>query len=271
MSNIKPRTISLIIPSFKQEKTIIKDLKRIKNVLEQLRYEYEMIVIVDGIIDNTYRNALRINDKHIKVFAYPQNKGKGYAVRYGMLQATGDIVGFVDAGMDLAPNGLSMLLEHFEWYKADIIVGSKLHPVSKVKYPITRRVLSWGYRLLARLLFGLSIRDTQVGMKFYRKEVIKKVLPRLVVKRFAFDIEILAVANSLGYRRIFEAPIELNFKSSSITTTNFWYTILHMLWDTLAIFYRLRILHFYSGTLSEWKQKNRNNPYVREVYEYINS
>lgn len=248
--------ISLIIPTYKQEKTISKDIQRIQSVMEQLRYPYEMIVIVDGMLDNTYSNAVKNQNKKVKVYVYPRNLGKGFAVRYGMLKASGEIVGFIDAGMDIHPNGLSMLLEHFEWYNADIIVGSKLHPVSKVRYPLSRLILSMGYRFLVRILFGLSIRDTQVGMKFYKRKVIENVLPRLLVKRYAFDIEILAVAYRLGYKRIFEAPIELDFKESSITSSNFWHIILHMLWDTFAVFYRLNILNYYDGGIKKWKKLN---------------
>jgi hypothetical protein len=127
-------------------------------------------------------------------------------------------------------------------------VGSKLHPVSKVRYPFARLVLSWGYRTLVKILFGLSLRDTQVGIKLFRKKVIRDVLPRLLVKTYAFDIEILAVSYYLGYKRIYEAPIELDFAGmSSITSKSFWQVILHMLWDTLAVFYRLKIRRYYTG------------------------
>ena len=151
--------------------------------------------------------------------------------------------------MDLNPNGLSMLLEHFEWYGADIIVGSKRHPVSKVIYPWQRRILSIGYQLLVRMLFGLRVRDTQVGMKFFKREVMEKVLPRLLVKKFAFDVEILAVSNYLGFKRIYEAPIDIKLMfggTSTITSQKFLRTVLGMLLDTLAIFYRLKILRYYS-------------------------
>ena len=260
MQNKKALKISLIIPAYKQEKTIVKDIQRIQSVLEQIRHPYEIIVIVDGMLDKTYAKIVNQNTKNLKVFKYSKNFGKGFAIRYGMLKSKGDLVGFIDAGMDINPNGLSMLLEHFEWYKADIIVGSKMHPVSKVKYPLSRKFLSWGYRILVRFLFGLSIRDTQVGMKFYRKDVIEKVLPRLLVKRYAFDIEILAVSHMLGYKRIFEAPIELDFKQSSITSSNYWHVVIHMLWDTIAVYYRLNILHYYDGSMSKWKRINEKDP-----------
>ncbi|MCL4417835.1 MAG: glycosyltransferase [Actinobacteria bacterium] len=243
--------VSLIVPAYKQEKTIANDLKRIQGVLDKLRYPSELICVVDGGDDDTLSNAQKYakNYPNIKVIGYDTNKGKGYAVRFGMGQSTGDMIGFIDSGMDLNPNGLSLLLEHFEWYNADIIVGSKRHPASKVYYPWQRRILSMGYQILVWLLFGLKTRDTQVGMKFFRREVLEKVLPRLLVKRFAFDVEILAVANYLGYKRIFEAPIDITLRfggASTLTSQQFLRTVFAMLVDTLAVFYRLKILNYYS-------------------------
>ncbi len=220
-------------------------------MLEKLRYPTELICVVDGFVDKTYSIAQKVAKKlpNTKVYGYINNKGKGYAVRYGMAKSEGTIIAFIDSGMDIEPNGLSMLLEHFEWYDADIIVGSKRHPASKVSYPWQRRILSFGYQLLNRFLFGLRVRDTQVGLKFFKRGVLEKVLPRLLVKRFAFDVEMLAVANYLGFNRIYEAPIELHLDfggRSSVTDKKMIKTLAAMLWDTFAIFYRLRILHFYS-------------------------
>lgn len=246
------RLISVIVPAFRQEDTIVRDLKKIKNVLDKLRYPTELICVIDGKIDNSFNKAKKFAKKYnnVKVIGYDTNKGKGYAVRFGMAESKGNIIAFLDAGMDLNPNGLSMLLEHFEWYSADIIVGSKRHPVSKVDYPWQRRILSLGYQILVRVLFGLKVRDTQVGMKFFRREVLEKVLPRLLVKAYAFDIEILAVANYLGFNRIYEAPVEikLNFgATSTITSQKFIRTVLVMLINTLSVFYRLHILHYYAN------------------------
>lgn len=243
--------ISIIVPAFKQEKTIVRDLKRIKQVLDKLRYPSEVICVVDGNIGKTFKKAKKFAKEYpnFKVVGYETNKGKGFAIRFGMAESSGDIIGFIDSGMDLNPNGLSMLLDHFEWYNADIIVGSKRHPVSKVFYPWQRRIFSLGYQILVRLLFGLKVRDTQVGMKFFKRKVVERVLPRLLVKAYAFDIEMLAVANFLGYQRIFEAPVDIKLKfgvSSTITSQKFLRTIFWMLWDTLAVFYRLRILRYYS-------------------------
>lgn len=245
------KLISVIVPCYKQERTIVKDLKKVKEVLDKLRYPTELICVVDGKADKTFEKAVRFAKSHqgVKAVGYETNKGKGYAVRFGMAESRGELIAFIDAGMDINPNGLSMLLEHFEWYGADIIVGSKRHPVSKVNYPWQRRILSIGYQFLVWMLFGLKIRDTQAGMKFFKRKVLEKVLPRLLVKRFAFDVEMLAVANYLGFGRIFEAPIDVTLSfggSSTITSQRFLKTVLAMLLDTLAVFYRLRILGYYS-------------------------
>lgn len=253
------RILSVIIPTYKQEKTILKDIERVEEALKQNRYDYEIIVVVDGKkADRTWDKLTKINSPKIKIIGYDHNYGKGHAVRYGMARAKGDLIAFLDAGMDLNPHGLSMLLEHFEWYDADIIVGSKRHPVSKVNYPIQRKILSWGYQMLCRILFGLNIRDTQVGMKFFRRQVLKDVLPRLLVKQYAFDIEILSVAHRLGYKRIFEAPIEVEWRpEGSLVSKSVLKTIFKMLLDTAAVFYRLKIMRYYDD---HNKHKWRHDP-----------
>ena len=240
------RQLSVIVPCYKQEKMVVANLTRIERTLKELQYDYEIIAVVDGMVDKTYQKAKKIASHKIHVVGYKRNHGKGYALRYGMARSKGEIVAFIDGGSDLNPTGLQMLLAHFEWYKADIVVGSKWHPVSIVKYPLWRKIISLGYGTLVKMLFGLRIKDTQLGMKFFRREVLNDVLPRLVVKKWAFDIEILAVARRLGYTKIYEAPVELNWSeiesnlSKSIFTA-IWETFI----DTIAIFYRLRILRYY--------------------------
>jgi len=243
---INYKSLSLIVPAYKQEKTILKDIKNLDGVLSGLGIKYEIILVVDGYLDNTLNILKRIKSKNIKILGYPVNKGKGFAIKHGVKNAGGDIIGFIDAGMDLDPSELNVMLDIMEWNDADIVIGSKLHPESKVNYPFSRQVLSWGYRTLTHILFGFSVKDTQVGIKIYKRNVAKRVFSKIIVKRFAFDIEVLAVAYKLGYTKIYEAPIKLNFnKASSIRSGNFWRVILWMLWDTAAVFYRLKIVHYY--------------------------
>lgn len=246
-SQIKKTLVSLIIPAYREEKTIQKDLLRVKNIFDQLAYDYEIIVVVDGRVDKTFEYAKKVKSPKIKVVCYKHKHGKGHAVRFGIANAHGDIIAFIDAGMDIDPVNVGIFLDIMKWKNADIVIGSKLHPDSKVHYPWQRKIISWGYRTLTRVFFGLSIKDTQVGMKFFKRKVLEDVLPRLLVKTYAFDIEILAVANYLGYKRIYEAPVAIDFTGmSSITSKNFWKVISLMLWDTIAVFYRLKILHYYA-------------------------
>ncbi len=238
--------LSLVVPTYHQEKSIVKNITSLEKSLHATGIPYEILVVVDGIVDDTQKKLNKIQSKHVKVFSYEKNQGKGYAVKYGMLQAKGDVVGFIDGGFDLDPTGILMLLNHMVWYNADIIVGSKLHPVSKVKYPFYRKILSWGYRTITHLLFGFKVKDTQVGLKLFKRKVVHDVFPRLVVKKFAFDVEVLAVSYRMGYKRIYEAPVKLNFRNTStIKTSTFWGIISHMLWDTFGVYYRLNIIRYY--------------------------
>ena len=194
-------------------------------------------------MDDTYRNAKSVKNENIKVLGYKENRGKGFAIKYGVREAKGDVIGFIDAGMDLDPAEISIMLNIMDWNKADIVIGSKLHPDSKVDYPYQRKILSWGYRTLTHILFGFKVKDTQVGLKIFKRKVAKDVFSKIIVKKFAFDIEVLAVAYKLGYHKIYEAPVKLNFKGAgSITSSNFWKIILLMLWDTVGVYYRLKII-----------------------------
>lgn len=240
------RLLSLVVPAYKQEKTIAKDIENLIRALSSLKYKYEILVVTDGFLDKTFEKAKTVKNKNVKVIGYEKNQGKGHAVKFGVLKARGDVIGFIDAGMDINPSEIAIALDLMDWKNADIIIGSKLHPDSKVNYPMGRRILSWGYRALTYVLFGFKIRDTQVGLKLFKRNVAKDIFSRIIVKKFAFDIEVLTVAYALGYEKIYETPIKLDFKGAgSITSANFWKVIFQMLWDTAAVFYRLRILNYY--------------------------
>jgi len=243
----KKYLLSLVIPAYKQEKIIIENLRKLINELELIRYDYEIIIVIDGQVDNTLERLKKSNLKKIKIISYQKNRGKSYAIRLGMSKANGDYIMFIDAGLEINPNGISMLLEHMEWYEADIIVGSKRHPASKVNYNWQRKILSFGYYYVVRFLFGVRVRDTQAGIKIFKKEVVEKVLPRLVEKRFAGDLELLVVANSLGFKRVFEAPIKLDYDFSSLSSAVTIQSIFGIFLDTLAIFYRSKILNYYKN------------------------
>lgn len=252
MPRKKKNLISIIIPAYRQYKTIKKDIENICSVLELglKDFQYELIVVIDGKVDKTYIQAKKVKSRKVKVFGYEKNKGKGYAVRFGMARSSGELISFLDAGMEISPGSIMMLMAHMEWYNADIIVGSKRHPVAKVNYPLLRLLLSIGYHIGVKILFNLPLTDTQSGIKIFRRNVVEKVFPRLIVQQYAMDIEMLAVSRSLGFKRIFEAPIEVKFdkKTSRIS----WKVILKMLFDTLGVFYRLKTGYYSDFNEHRW-------------------
>ncbi len=244
MKPADPNLLSIIVPVYNCP-SILRDLNGIQKYLLELKRPYEIICVVDGLTsvkDKTVDLAKKARGPKIKVYFNKINRGKGYAIRFGMARARGGIIAFIDAGNDLNASGIGLALEHLRWYKADIIIGSKRHKASKVVYPTSRKILSFVVQRATRFSFGLNVSDTQTGLKVFRREVLEAVLPRLVVKRWAFDLEVLAVANRLGFKRIYESPIELNFNFASNIT---WRAVLNFATDYLAIFYRVHLLRYY--------------------------
>ncbi len=234
--------LSVIVPTYKDGPRVYDNLVNLDKALADIGDTYEIIVVSDGNNDNTHDEARRLDAPHVRVFHYARNMGKGFALRYGMARSHGEIVTFIDGDGDIDPVQIASYLQLMRRTEADIVVASKRHPQSEVVYPLARRVYSVTYQSLLRLLFSLKVRDTQVGLKLFRREVLSDVLPRIVVKRFAFDLELLVVANHLGYTNIVEAPVRIGQRFSSTINRR---AIMSILWETAAIFYRQRVLHYY--------------------------
>lgn len=236
--------ISVIMPAYNEESHIYENILETRKVFEEDGIPFEIIVSNDGSKDKTFERAQKAEKEFPNVFAVqnPVNLGKGQALREGFAKATGDYVVFLDSDLDLHPSQIHLLFDIMEKENADVVIGSKRHPQSQVNYPGDRKVISNGYFFLIKLMFGLPIRDTQTGLKLYKYEVLKKVFPRILVKRFAFDLEMLAVAHHFGYK-IAEAPVVVHhrWKFGRIGFKPIWETW----WDTMAVFYRMKILKYY--------------------------
>lgn len=234
--------LSVIVPAYREGPRIHDNLVKLLDELDELDTAFEVIVVSDGNTDGTAAEARRLRSPHLKVLEYAVNRGKGFALSHGVRHASGDLITFIDADMELNPREIGAFMRMLQQGGHDIVVGSKRHPQSRVYYPRFRRFQSMCYQLLVRVLFSLRIRDTQTGLKLFRREVLARVVPLLTVKRFAFDIELLVVAQHLGYHRILEAPVDLSFQfESSVRPT----AAVRVLWDTAAIFSRLHLLHHY--------------------------
>lgn len=255
MSKNNPE-ISLIIPAYNTGDSIYENLRKLHSILTKSGKSFEIICVVDGATDDTYINAKNAEGKFDKIciLRYRKNRGKGYAVRFGMAKAKGLVVGFIDAGKDLHYEDVLKFFKIMKTENADIVVGSKRHPQSHVNYSQFRKIFSSGYQLYVKNLFELEINDTQAGMKIFRSSLITKILPVACVDGFAFDIEMLSIADKLYGAKIVEAPIHVNIASGTSTITikgGFIINSLRVFWDTLKIYYKLNISDYY-------KRKTKN-------------
>ena len=234
----------VVVPVYNQEQSIVENVRVIRErVGAGLPGAFEVIVVSDGSIDRTEEQLVSERIEGVECLHYDRNLGKGYAVKVGALAATGRWIGYVDADLDLDPAPLASYVEIAEREELDFAIGSKRHPDSVVSYPASRRVASWLFQRYVRVLLRLDVRDTQVGLKVFRREIADVVLPLLLVKRYAFDIELLAVARAFGFRRVRELPIRLDyqFTGTGVRLSE----VLVALLDTMAVAYRLRVLRTY--------------------------
>jgi glycosyltransferase involved in cell wall biosynthesis len=236
--------VSVVVPVYNQASTIVENVRTIRERVErELGGPLELIVVSDGSIDRSEERLLEDASDVARIIHYDRNLGKGFAVKAGALAATGEYISYVDADLDLDPAGIPAFVEVARQERLDFVIGSKRHPDSIVHYPAARRASSWLYQQLVRLLFRLDVSDTQVGLKVFRREVADEVMPLLLVKQYAFDLELLAVAGALGFDRLHEMPVTLRYRFTGSGVRSV--AVLFALVDTAAIFYRLRILRYY--------------------------
>lgn len=235
--------LSLVVPVYNGAGYIEHNVGAILAALDATGRSFEVVVVCDGSTDGTVDAVRRVADERVRTLRYETNAGKGNAIMHGLSACAGRLVGWLDADLDIAPSAIVEAVARFDLDTVDAVVGSKLHPESAVEYPFRRRVYSWGFQALVAALFRVNVRDTQSGAKVFRREMIDTVGPLLLVKRHAFDLEVLAVGAEFGFDRIVESPIELRYCFTG-TSIN-WRAVFDVSWDTFAIAYRIHLRHWY--------------------------
>jgi glycosyltransferase involved in cell wall biosynthesis len=236
--------LSIVLPAFNEGQIIESALSYIDRVVRHTGLKYEIIVVDDGSVDDTPKKAADYAYKngHVKVVRYERNMGKGYAVKTGFEHAKGNVVIFIDSDLEIDPN---QIFRHFKALSyGDVVVASKWHPKSHVDIPLIRKILSHGFNVLVKLLTGLRLSDTQTGLKAIQRKAFVNVFPKLTVKRYAFDVELLVLAHLLGLK-IIEMPINIRLRSL-FSFNDVW----RMFLDLLGITYRLRVLRQYQRVIS---------------------
>jgi dolichyl-phosphate beta-glucosyltransferase len=184
--------LSIVVPCYNESKDIAKNSEIIKNYLESIKQDYELILVNDGSKDNTKEVIETIPG--VKALSYEPNRGKGGAVKYGIENATGDYVLFMDADLSTDLEAIDRFIKIAPNY--DMVIGSRhaKDSVIKKKQPALRVFIGWCCRKLVNMKFHFKYKDTQCGFKAMRTDIAKKIVSKQVVNNFAFDVEYLYIA-----------------------------------------------------------------------------
>ncbi len=225
--------LSIIIPAYNEEKRLGPNLKPVLKYLDTNYPGYELIIVDDGSADHTVQAVSKaiINEPRAKLIAYSPNRGKGYAVRAGVLASHGDLVLFMDADLSTPLAEIPKILAKLK--NADIVIGSR----GQSDAPLGRRLASFIFDQIKFIMVGLrNFKDTQCGFKAFKGDVARKLFVKSQIDRFMFDVEILYLAQKRKLR-IIEMPVV--WADMPDSKVRFWEGVINMFRDL----WRIRRLH----------------------------
>ena len=213
------RSLSIIIPAYNEQARLPETLQRILQYLSTTDWiSREILVVDDGSTDDTFEVASQFAAKNpeIRVLRNPGNKGKGYSVRHGMLEAKGDWRLFTDADLSAPIDELPKLTQAVADGKFTVAIGSRAIDPSLIgiHQPGFRENAGRAFNAVMRMAVGLPIADTQCGFKLFRGDVAELVFSRQRLERFGFDVEVLYIAAKYGHK-IAEIPVRWNHAEGS--------------------------------------------------------
>ena len=184
--------LSIIIPCYNESKDIAKNVELVKDYLIKNQIDYELLLVNDGSKDNTKEVIESISG--VKALSYDDNRGKGGAVKYGIENATGDYVLFMDADLSTDLSAINKMLELAPSY--DMVIGSRhaKDSVIKKKQPVLRVFIGWCCRQLVNMKFHFHFKDTQCGFKAMKTDIAKQIAAKQQINNFAFDVEYIYIA-----------------------------------------------------------------------------
>jgi glycosyltransferase involved in cell wall biosynthesis len=200
------RSISIIIPAYNEEKRLPASLVKVREYLAGSRWDFsEVVVVNDGSRDGTAKVA---REAGVRVVENPGNRGKGYTVKHGMLEARGEWVLYTDADLSAPIGELEKLWAAAERAGAQVAIGSRAldRSLVGVHQPRVRELVGRAFNVMMRMVTGLPFRDTQCGFKLFEARAAQEIFSRQQLDGFGFDVEVLYVAQRLGYRSI-EVPV----------------------------------------------------------------
>lgn len=270
-------TVSILVPVYNIDSSIKKNIDILIEKITPFLENFEIILSDDGSSDNSKDIIKTIceNKENIKAVYSKENQGKGHALKRASEIAKGEYIVFCDADMEIDPSQIENFFKIMYEENADIVIGSKRHKDSAVNYSNIRKIISFIYFLFVKIFFHLPIEDTQTGLKLFKRDAIINIFPRILVRAFAYDLEVLAACNVNG-KKIVSAPVIVN------PNRHFGFIKLSVLWrtfiDTIAVFYRLNFIKFYEHLFKEIEVDTlvsiiiplkEMNDYIKESAEHI--
>jgi glycosyltransferase involved in cell wall biosynthesis len=208
------RSLSIIIPAYNEERRLVTTLERINGYLAGAGWKFsEVVVVDDGSRDGTAAlvENFAARAPSVRLLRNPGNRGKGYSVRHGMLDAKGEWALFTDADLSSPIEELEKLWTKAQEARAQVAIGSRALDRSLIgtHQPLLREYAGRAFNLAVRVTTGLPFWDTQCGFKLFETRAAREIFRRQQLERFGFDVEVLFIARKLGYSTI-EVPVRWN-------------------------------------------------------------
>lgn len=234
-SSATPIAVSLVIPAYREERRLPTSIRDIRAFFAAFPLPVEVLVMVEKSPDRTLElgQSTAAGEDRIQVVDNQVQRGKGYAVKSGMLRAQGEIIFFMDADLSTPLAEIFAFLTHFaEHPETDAIIGSRAHAKSQIikRQSLFRQSLGRTFNRFVQFFGVRGIEDTQCGFKAFRREAAREVFSRQTLDGFAFDVEVLMLAEDMGYK-IDVLPVR--WVNSPDSKVRIWIDPLKMLWDLI--------------------------------------
>ena len=223
--------VSFVIPAYNEAQRLEASVRALCEYLGHARWPHEVILVVERSTDGTLELARQVTagQAEFHVIGNEIQRGKGYAVRCGMLQARGELTFFMDADLSTPLPEIDGFLAYLAAHpEADIVVGNRQHPESAIlkRQSLVRRKMGQGFNTVLRLIAGVSLRDTQCGFKLFRRAAREAIFPLQKLDGFAFDVEVLLLAGRLGFQ-VHDRPVRwVNSEGSKVSIVRDSYRML---------------------------------------------
>ncbi len=203
------KDLSVVIPAFNEVNRIEASLRRVREYLRERKLDFEMVVADDRSLDQTAAKVEKISEEfpELKLLRLPVHQGKGAAVKAGMLAAEGEFILMTDADLSTPIEDLEKM-ENAIKQGFDLAIGSRRATGSKIlrRQPWLRQSIGLAFGFLTGLIIPTGFKDTQCGFKYFKREAARKIFPLQTATGLPFDLEILALAERMGFR-IAEVPV----------------------------------------------------------------